>query len=340
MKRKKGILVFLLFIIVFQGYANNHVSINGSISGQNTPKEILYSNPVNGVCFTYGYKGTGLSDKAKIDSLGSFKIKVKTDKPVFLKIFLYNIPPLIIEPGKSYKLTIDSESKNFIFESVENKFAIHDIFQSWPMENPRRCDWLNSMSRDFQTLELLKGELNKEIYQLNELRINTLISNDIYELVKLERTVYYAVALNVIASDVVKSSIIENKEFPDKIFNAWGESYTLIDITDIDLIRATLAYDLIDYCFWYEAYSRLGVDSFLENRKIYREKGRIHSYTMSVAEDIFTGKILEFYKAGYIFFFLLQLQNDPELNLLLTSFTEKYPESNYTKFLPLVTSEK
>jgi len=335
-----GVLSFLLVFLFNQGNTNNQVTINGRISGSNTPEKIFYSLPVNGVCFTYGYNDYWLIDKAIIDNTGSFEIKTEIENPAFIRLLFNDIPPFIIEPGKRYDLRIDSKSNDFSILAKDQTVQLHELFHSWPMENPRRCDWIENISRDLKSFDFLRSELEKEIYQLNELLTNGLISDDLYKLVKLERKVYYAVAIGIISSDVVKSNIIEKKTIPVEFFNAWGESFDLIDISDKNLIRTTLAYDLLDNYYWHKAYSIYGVEEFLENRRRSREQGLIHTYTMSVAENIFNDEILEFYKAGYIFFYLVQLQSDPELNLLLTNFVDNYPESNYLKFLPSILSEK
>lgn len=329
-----------MVFLVFQGYTNNQVTIKGWISGSNTPEKIFYSFPVNGVCFAYGYNDYWLIDKAIIDNTGSFEIKTEIENPVFIRLFFNDIPPLVIEPGKRYELRIDSESSDFSILAKDQFVQLHELFHSWPMENPRRCDWVGSISRNLNSFDFLRSELEQEIYQLNELLTKGFISYDLFKLVKLERKAYYAVAMGIISSDVVKSNIIEKKTIPIEFFNAWGESFDLIDISDKNLIRTTLAYDLLDNYYWHKAYSIYGVEEFLENRRKFREQGLIHTYTMSVAEKIFNDKILEFYKAGYIFFYLVQLQNDPELNLLLTNFADNYPESNYLKFLPSILSEK
>lgn len=326
-------ILFAIFISILFGCSekNNEVIITVKTIGK-TPGEILYTVPVNGNC-NWHFK-----ESVKPDSFGDFLISTTIYKPSFIQLFINGLEDyltLIIEPGRNYELIFDLNSKEKVFKINSNLGKLQDYYNSLSKINPRSC--LYSFNNDISNISEIKQDLNenkqKEISVFKEFYQNGDISEDLFELLKLDREVYYSTAQGVLASINNLTISREGIVVPDEIFDTWGEAVLSIPLTNPNILRANFVYDYLDMYFWYKVYTTLNVEKFIKTRSEFRKQGLSHTYTIDLAKGFFTDDILEFYIVEYIFFQLSLKIHEKEFISIMAQFKLDYPNSVYTQYL-------
>ena len=336
---QKLLLASLILINLISCKTNQKETvITGKVIGE-LPAEIIYTNPINGVCdFSF-------SQSVITDSLGNFNINLNIDSPIFIKLFakssltyLEKEPIIIAESGKKYELIIDlnKDESNYSIESEKGK--IQNYYNSLSRINPRSCVY--SFGKDISDMTGLRTDIKeqkqKEISEITAFYENGEISEPVYQLLKLDREVYYGVALSTLAS-MNNVNFINNKaEVPDLVFDIWKEANSMVNLDSQNILSTNNIYDFLYLKFWYYIYTEIKYDNFVETREKFREENKGQTYTLSIANELFENEILEFFTAQYIISNsrrIKQKEGDNEFSSIVDKFKENYPNSLYNETL-------
>lgn len=339
---QKLILASLILITLISCKTNQKETlITGKVIGE-LPTEIIYTNPINGIC-DWGY-----TQSVETDSLGNFRINLKIDNPVFIKFLVmgssiteFDCPIIIAEAGKSYDLTIDTNKKENQYRFKGEIKNVQDYYNNLSRINPRSCVY--SFGKDISDMTGLRTDLKeqkqKEISEITAFYENGEISEPVYQLLKLDREVYYGIALSTLAS-INNVNFINNKtEVPDLVFDIWKEANSMISQENQNILGANNIYDFLYLKFWYYIYTEIKYDNFEKTRGKFREENKGQTYTLDIANELFENEILEFFTAQYIISNsrrIKQKKGDNEFPSIIDKFKENYPNSLYNVALESV----
>ncbi|MGE0076371.1 MAG: hypothetical protein AB7S48_00775 [Bacteroidales bacterium] len=325
---KQLLFIYLTFISYYCLGQNNEVVIKGKIKGT-VPEKIGYSIPVQGKYFW------NFAKYIQPDSLGCFQISFKIEYPCFVNIYKTEAnPSIIVEPNKTYEIEIDQNSHEVnIISSIK---TIQEFYSGLLRLNPRACD--NPISSDTSDINIIIVKLNRklqeEISNFSNSYSKNEITEEIYELLKLDREVYYKSAQATLAAkNYIKTK--NDKVGSKKMLELMGNTVQSISLTNPYFLRANYAYDFISLYIEYNSFNMLYNKEYSETyHKIsndYLQKDLRHHRDLYLAEQFLTGEILEFYKASYLH--LNSFRDSKEILSLLEKFQIDYPESIYHSFL-------
>ena len=328
------VITFLIFIgFISCKTNNNEVLIRGKVIGD-LPATILYTVPVNGIC------DWGITKSINTDSLGNFKISIKVDKPSFIVVLakgsmsFESSPTIVAEPGETYDLTIDISSKEQPFILKSNNITLQEFYNDLSQINPKTCVY--NFNRETSDMSGIKRDLSslkqEEISKLNKLAEEDKISNDISNLIKADREVYYSTAFSTIASINTNKFIRQGTSVPDSISKFWEESNALVSLTNMNILRTKNLYDFLDLCYWHNIHNSITYSKFSKLRSEYRKKGTEHTYKLELANKFFEGEILEYFTVRYIIH-NSKRKKEKEFITIIEKFKENYPNSLFNEFL-------
>ncbi len=311
----------------------NEVTIIGKINGDILDK-IEYTVPINGVC-NYAFKEAVLTD-----SLGNFTITMNIEKPSFVKIFIPGkaYGTLIVEAGINYDVNFNLESKENTFIVICDNQKGQDAYNLLP--NP---DHIQSAAREFtkdsvaSVIKLkLKSLKDNEIALFDELLSNKDISEEFFQLVKLDRECYYsAVQVTVALLKHFEDSRKNNGVFTSEIEKMLEETFAEVSPTTNFLISSPWYYSLAENFIKYNEYPDNPTD--IEKLKEFFKNGFRHTHHIKESKKHLTSNMLEYYDATYLFNKCLQKKYEKELISLFEEFKTDFPNSEYTRYLkPMV----
>lgn len=324
-------LLFVLLTLLYSCTGNNNeVLITGKI--HNTYFDaIKYSVPLKGTNFW------GFNASTKVDSLGNFKIITKVDKPSFIQIFPEGLPTLylIVEPNNQYEITINYEPRkpNYIIRSPIEK--VQKYYSDLININPRSCDyWTGDEITEYsKAFDELKKKMQQELTTLYDFHQNKNISKETYNLLKTDREIHYLTAQASLACINTVNTLVQNKDIPQGLIKLWGNAVQSIPIENPNFLSSNYAYEFLDMYYWYKAYSSIDPKDFLKTRNDYRAKGLIHTHSIELAKNFFSGVVLEYYTATYIYFNTNRKRHEKEFISIFEDYKKNFPNSHYTTYL-------
>lgn len=328
MKTRNYLLIALIAIIVFGcSTKHNDVTISGIIRG-NIPERVFYSYPANETNFW------NFTRSVTPDSMGSFTIKILIDKPTFVNIFTKSSPVIIVEPNGKYEVEIDLTSEEETYSINSNLESIQDFYSSLLKINPKTCHF--SYGDDISNLDekvlVFKEKLEFELQKIQEICNNSDVSKELFELISLDREIYYLTAQMVLASRNWSTNTQKTKTIPINVLEVWKDAALSVSLENEKLLRTNFSYDFLDMFLWYKVYSTYELEEFRKLRIDLKERDKSHSHNLELARQFFeNGKVLEFYSAGYIH--INSFRDSKDLVLNYEEFKNDYPESKYNEFL-------
>lgn len=333
MKLNQLIIAILLTGLLGCQSKKNEIKITGKINGE-IPEIVEYTLPINGVC-NYAFK-----ESVQPDSLGQFEITMTIESPSFIKICIPRkaYGTLLIEDGMSYDINFDLESNDNKFSVLGKSKKGHDAYNSLP--NPGHIQsGVREFTKDSITSKI-KEKINKlkenELLKFSELLSNGDISDEFYQLVKLDRACYYSAIQGTVA--LLKKYEDDRKNngvFSYEIKKMWEELFVELTPATNALLHSPWYYSYADNFIKYNEYTNDSFD-FDKLREIYK-KGLIHTHSIEESRKHLTSNMLEYYIASYLFNECLQKKYEKELITLFEDFKSEFPNSNYTKFIePMV----
>ena len=336
---QKLILTFLILINLISCKTNpKETLITGTVIGE-LPAEIIYTNPINGICDFY------FSQSVETDSSGNFSIILNIDTPVFVKLIAQNNtgyqesePIIIAESGKKYELIIDLNKKEHPYFFKGEQENLQNFYNSLSRIPPNSC--LYSFDKDISDMTGLRADIikqkQKEISAITKFYEDGEITEQVYNLIKADREIYYGNALTMLASLNNRHFMSEKAEVPKLVFDIWEEAISYIPTNKKDILRITNIYDYLYNKFWYHIYSKIKYENFEETRSEFRSDGKEHTYTLSIANELYANEILEFFTAQYIILNSTRIrknEGDKEFLGIIEKFKENYPSSVYIESL-------
>lgn len=326
------ITFFFLSILISLGSAScqtkkSDVTVKGKFIGD-IPEEVKYSIPINGIC--YGF----FQASERVDSMGNFEFRFNIEDPSFIKIFTYgNTGQLIVEPGETYLVTIESNKRNIKFNVDGKNTSMQSEYQRLDSpEHPQMLimEFINS------PISTAKNKIDsmytKEVATFRKLSVDGLISKELFDLILLDRKLFYSCAQGQLAMiKFSKAKVKENSANTDSINQMWDEAISSVPLNSNNLLKSKWAYYYLENYLMYREYT--AKDFSFDIRTKARNNGNIHSYLIGIAKKYLKGEILEFYTSSYILSTAWQNKFEKELIGLFEEFTTDFPNSKYTASL-------
>lgn len=326
----KSFKLIVLVLIAFQlgcSADKNEVIIQGQFLGEH-PKEIGFTYPVNGTSFE------GFTEKTELDTTGYFQIILQIERPALISFLSFGSPSLIIEPGNMYDISLSLNETNLL-EIGGNISEVQKAYSSFSHQHPMSCLYsygeeiteYNSIKRN------LSSDLQKELSILDELYNQNIINESLFDLLTIDRKIYYYTAQMVLSSRNHLDSRSKNIEVPEEIFDIWQEAAYSLPLNCELFLGSYYSFDFLQMYFLYQTYTTYDFDEFVALRSEKRENRTIHAHNVELAKEYFSGDILEFYIAGSFFEQYRRRQYDKDLNSIFEQFKNDFPNSEYLPFV-------
>ena len=300
--------------------------ITGQVIG-NTDK-IVFSNPNQGTNFT------GFRDTTFVDENGRFELKFNLRQPAFISLWNpieRSFFRLLLEPGSQSHILIDTE--NGIEISGTNE-AGQRLLKTLP--NRLEIETIGSFAEKSSTAiyEKIQSLIEADMREFRQLRDENKISTSFYELIKIDRNVYYAlVESNVLVFKTLAALMFEGRgdEFNNLLEN-WKRIYAQHPPDNENLLIST---------FWFE-YAQMFFGEFAliseKDFNIFRmmellDCGAVYAaFRINQAQKQLIGKSLEFFQAATLFS-AARGNFGKKLIALFQQFKENYPKSEYSRYI-------
>jgi thiol-disulfide isomerase/thioredoxin len=329
---------FLLAVLILGALSftnkKNEIIITGKIKGD-IPEKIEYTNPVNGVC-DWSFK-----ESVGPDKLGNFKIRISLNETVFVKIRILGkaAVTLVVEPNEKYEVNFDlsKTSKEGNFEIISTNKKGQNKWNSLPKIGHIQSTAIFFMKDSIAAT--IREKISKLRYhELEDFEIlfkNGEISKEFFNLIKIDRTTYYAAVQGTVGYLKFNEDMREkNGAFSDEIKKLWKSTFQEYPITEKTLLSP-----------WFFSYA----DNFIKfnlftdpnfSQEDFKEKnksGLINTYIINESKKHLNSVQLEHFEASYIYFECFQEKFEKEFIDLFKKFKLDYPNSEYTKYLePMV----
>ncbi len=305
----------------------NEVIVKGKFIGE-IPQEILYSIPVNGICYEW------FNSSADVDSSGNFKLKINVEEPCFITFFLKgNRGQLIAEPGESYNITIETINRNNSINYDCGNTIVQEEYQklySPVLPQTLIMEFINS------PISVAKNKIDsmysKEVTVFEKLSNDGTISTELLDLIKFDRELFYNTALQQLAA--IKFFNAKRQDFEantDSINKLWNDAILSTPLNSDKLLKSKWAYFFIQLYLRYQ--EDTAKDFSFDIRSKARDEGNIHTYLLSIAKKYLNDDLLEFYASAYILKFAQQNKFEKELIGLFEEFKTDFPNSEYIPHL-------
>lgn len=331
--KPRTILLCVFALVVFQlhafgGNRYGKAVISGQVVG-NVPQWLQFTMPVNGVAYE------GFFETVEIDSLGRFTILLETEKPVLVKFMFRDSPSFIVEPNIQYDLILNV-SLNHTVTFGCNISEIQQFYNSLIHSHPRSC--IFTIGTQNVAEYVAKGKeldtmLQQELDMFEEIFQNGKISRDVYSLLVADRTVYFNTAKAVMASMNFSNIVSAGGFASDALMGVWADAASWAMADNPFLLHAIYAYEYLLMTLWYHLYATHSFEDIAAIRAERRSQQTIHSHTIEVASELFSGNILEFFTAAYLHQQYLRNSFGQDLVAVFEQFKANYPKSKYTRFL-------
>ncbi len=332
MKQYQLILIILLIGLLGCQSSKNKIIINGKIIGK-LPEKVDYTSPINGICNWY------FTESVQPDSIGNFQISLNSKKPIFIKLrtSYKNQGTLIVEPGKTYDLIFDLNLKENIF-SVTDKSSIYQTAYN-KLPNPSHIQiGAREFMRDSvasaikETIEKRRAE---EIVEFEKYCSDKTISQEIFNLIKIDRNCYYDAVLATTVWIKKLMSLQGRGNFTNEFENLWQETFKQILFSNPEIINSQW-FNFYSECYiYFQEY--MNGNFTKEKLDSLNKSNQTKIYRVSKAKEYLPSEICEDYLANYLYEESFQKKYEKELVDLFKNFKLDYPDSKYIPYIsPLI----
>lgn len=333
MKLNQLILTILLIGLFACKDSKDKIEIQGKIIGE-IPEKVEYTNPIHGIC------NWNFSEFVQPDSLGKFQIEIVSNEPIFIKIRTSYAEhgTLIADPGKTYNIHFNLKEKENIFSVTDKSFAIQKTYNNFP--NPEHIqDGAREFLRDTIATEIkqtIEQRKTAEIAEFEKLLSDKLISQELFEMVKTDRTCYYNAVLATVAW-IKKLMVIQGREkvFTREFENLWKGAFEQTLFSNPEIVKSQWFNFYDESYIYFQDY--VNGNFTKEKLEAINESGQTKSYRVNNAKKYLPAEFCEDYLANYLFEESLQKKYEKELIGLFNGFKNDYPESKYITYIsPLI----
>ena len=315
--------------------------ITGQIIGN--VDNVIFSNPSQGTNY-FGFR-----DTLFVDESGKFELRFNLRQPAFISLLnpqKQNTFRLLLEPGSQSRILIDTE--NGIEISGANE-AGQRLLQTLP--NP---SWIEMELRGFReetSLTVIRERIHnlkkEELRQFRQLLDENKISTSFYDLITIDRGVYYASLEALISQHRMAPYLMYNNspEFYEEysIFHNFLENqrkiYAQFPPDNESLLLSSFWFEYAQFFFMhFVPFSQEDFD-VLRSREQFSGKsgGALFLFRFNEAREHLTGKSLEFYQAVLIHTTAIQRRFEKELIDAFEQFKRDFPRSEYIRHIqPLI----
>ncbi len=334
MKLHQIILIILIAGLFSCQPTKNKTIVTGKIKGE-IPERLEYTVPINGIIYF------GFEESVQPDSAGNFQISLDIDQPCFVEwsAGYKAYGTLIAEPGMSYSLFIDMESKENPFrvesandtgQALYNQISNRSMIAGGHFELDSRKYLKDSVVAEIE--QSIKNDEETELAGFKALVENKVISEGFYELVRSDREYFYkGVQGSVAFINYLQNERGQNFLQKDEYSEMWKEVFQAKPVTDPELMRSPWFFYYVQN---FLRYNEFILDSL--NKKaitaLYKQ-GLIHTHNIETAKHYLSGPQLEYYCAAYIYYEAVNKNYEKELIDLFNQFKTEYPSSEYTHYL-------
>lgn len=330
MKQQLLITIALIFGLLGCQTEKRRAIITGTIIG-NIKGDIEYTSSENGACYWQFAK------PLQIDSTGHFILTLEMDNPTFFQIVVgtYEQSTIIVEPGLNYKIELDLDAKNdkLKVDCLNNKAQTlyRRLPSDQPQNAPRNFTIYNKPipSNIFDSIAVIK---EKEIQSFKELLDNNKISESFYELVKIDRTCYYAaVQSSFVSAFYSKAQQESNETLKAEMVEKWRTIFQNTNQNELYMVNSfwfyTLATDLMNFKKYWEKPSK--IDSLIQ---IYNSPNSL-AFDVALSNMLFDGKTKEYFLARILQETNITISKNEEVVSLIQEFKNNYPQSEFIPYL-------
>ena len=318
--KKLQILLLIIFSFATCKADNNTVTIKGTVIGTGIEKIQYFSifENTNKIQF---------KETITPDSLGNFIVSANIDSPC-LTCFMHNgqYKRVILEAGKIYEIEINRNEIKFISKKSE----VQAFYENLPDLDPRAIHFHEQGLSNYKDIHKgLNDKLNKELIELNKIDC----SDDVRNLIKIDRQVYYSLAVSTLASILRGQYSRNNEPIPNDITEMIEESTCLLFNSDSITKKATHFYALLNNVLWSKVLALDDYNNIKNIRKEKRKKGLTLTYNLELVREFLPTEDIEFFTASLIQDKALQNKFEKELIQLFEKFKSDFPNSKYTPFI-------
>ena len=328
-------LVLAGLLIGFFGcqHSTNEIIIVGKITGK-FPEKVEYTSPINGIC------NWGFTESVRPDSIGNFKIKIESDKTIFIKLrTAYSEQgTLIVEPGKTYSVAFDLNRKDTVFSVTDKSSIIQNAYNRFP--NPPHIQMgITEFQRD-SVVSRIKGTVEQrrssEIAVFEKFLSDKVISQNVFDLVKTDRNCYYDAVLATTAW-VKDYMFIQRglKVFTPEVEILWRETFKNPLFSNPNIVNSQWFNFYAESYIYFKEYTNGNFTK--EKLEEITKSNQPKSYRVKKAKEYLPKELCENYLAYYLNDESSQKKYEKELISLFDDFKSQYPGSRYNSFIsPLI----
>ncbi len=241
---------------------------------------------------------------------------------------------MLVETGMNYDVVFNFKSGKNSFEIESDNKKGQDTYKALP--NPGHPQIGAEQFVDNPSTSDIKSKIkslrDNEIAQFDTLLSNGSISDGFYQLVKMDREVYYATVQGTVAILKKYNDMrLNNGLFSPEVKQMWNEAFAETSPTSDDLMRSPWYFRLAENYILCQEYTH---ESFDDNKlKEIAVSGLKHTHNLEEAKKHLSSTNLEYYTASYIFNEAIQKQYEKELISLFEEFKKDFPKSEYTQYI-------
>ncbi len=327
-------IILTALIICLAGCQNkkNEIIISGRIEGP-IPDKIEYTNPINGICNWW------FTESVEPDSLGNFRIRFESEKPLFFKLgpSYKKQRTIIAEPGHRYDLILDlteAYTLSFTDESSTLQEAYNKLPNPMHIQEGAREFLRDSMASKIK--ETIEQRRIDEIAEFEKLYSEKVISEELLNLVKTDRACYYNAVLATTMWIKKMLSMREQKiAFTAEFDQLWKEAFQPTLFSNPEIINSQWFNSYAESYLYFKDY--LNGAFTKEKRDALSHADTVKTYRVSQAKEYLPAELCENYLAHFLFEESFQKKYERELIDLYDDFKTNYPTSQYHPYLsPLI----
>jgi len=297
-------------------------SIKGKIIGYQG-QDLFVSNPINGS----GY--VGFKEQVKVNMDGTFSLDVNLSKAslvTFMMPRLFN-RLVILEPQKSYDITIDGRSVDSRFTFKDESQPVQDLYATF--QNPdfisKNMPSLNSAMTIKDYHGMFDRPYENEIYQLETLAETQSVSDDVMRLIKADREVFRAARKGDLAWRLTRNKSVMD----EKVKSFWSQILEETPMTNEYMSSSWF----LSYAMSFVRGKKVGEASFNPTIQYQKERtsGRLKLF-IDAFEKYLTGSTQKMAMATYLHKESGNKKNEKECIDLYNSFKSNLKQfDNYLK---------
>lgn len=335
MKLSQLILTVMLIGLFACNDSRDKIVIHGEIIGE-IPEKVEYTNPIHGIC------NWSFIESVQPDSLGKFQIETAAKEPIFIKIRTSYTEQgtLIAEPGKIYNVRFNLNDKENIFSITDKSSDIQKTYNKFP--NPEH---IQLGAREFlrdtiatKIKETIEQRKTAEIAEFEKLYSDKLVSQKLFDMVKIDRTCYYDAVLATTAW-IKNLMTIQGREkvFPREFEDLWKGAFEHPLFSNPEIVKSQWFNFYAESYIYFQEY--INGNFTKEKLEALRESDQIKKYRVSSAKEFLPAEFCEDYLANYLHEESFQKKYEKELIGLFSDFKTDYPGSKYIPYISLLIDE-